>query len=214
MAEKPSWFRQMVDRVVDQLKERLSLKTIGVEMLATVTDKIIPQGAAEASQAYFSGYAAYVPYGPSQGPAPLDNEQQANVHGPPAREEAQPSIESASPSPEIVRATSELQLAEQWFSEAAGSERLAYAARTPEQRELSLDRWQAMGQAIRESHQERGTVPPMWACMSREEMQTAFSPEGKHPAHGLPAQARQSTLFGPERAIVPQPPTRGRERGD
>ncbi len=42
------------------------IKAILPEIFATVTDKVIPQGAAELSQALYSQSNAYVPYGAGQ----------------------------------------------------------------------------------------------------------------------------------------------------
>jgi hypothetical protein len=75
----------MAKAVGKHLAHRLDPRTIGKEMFAAVTDRIIPQGAAELSQALFTGHA-YSPYGYSL--RPLQPEEPGHgVHGP------EPSIE-------------------------------------------------------------------------------------------------------------------------
>ena len=47
----------------NHLKNRLSLKTIASEMASTITDRIIPHGAAELAHGIITQSTAYVPYG-------------------------------------------------------------------------------------------------------------------------------------------------------
>ena len=47
------------------------IKAIPSEIATAITDKIIPQGAAEISQALFAGGSPYVPYGSTQHPLSL-----------------------------------------------------------------------------------------------------------------------------------------------
>lgn len=157
------------ERAIEHLKGRLSPATVGKEMLDTLTDKIIPQGAAELAQAINLGGSGYVPYGAGQEPV----EPHSGVHGagPP---------EAIGPTPADVGITQESArhlMEEQQFDRAAGVERDSYAVRTPAEREAVLDRWQGMASATRDAHAETGTVPPMWAVMSRDEMKEVFTPE-------------------------------------
>src|SRR5712691_9189184 len=83
--------RSLAGRIGRHLGERA--KAILPEVFETITDKIIPQGAAEAAQALNTGHG-YVPYGSAQ--APLEPEkEQATVHGksPDQNGAAQPPLE-------------------------------------------------------------------------------------------------------------------------
>ena len=50
-------------KFVDHIKDRLNIKTIASEMASTVTDRIIPHGAAELAHAFMTQGSGYVPYG-------------------------------------------------------------------------------------------------------------------------------------------------------
>ena len=54
------------------IKAHLNLKTIAAEAFETLTDRIVPQGAAEIAKALFSHGSAYVPYGPGQEAMPIE----------------------------------------------------------------------------------------------------------------------------------------------
>jgi hypothetical protein len=162
--------RTRTERVIDHLAHRLNPATIAREMAAAVTDKVMPQGAAELAGAIF-GQGAFTPYGQGQEPVqPLAPGE--DIQGP-----AEPLSTTAST--ETTREAGEHQIADRWFSGAVQAERDSNAIRTPAERESTLDRWQGMAQAAREAHSERGTAPPMWAVMNREEMRAAFTPEAQ-----------------------------------
>lgn len=76
--------RTRTERVADHLKGRLHPKTIGKEVLDTITDKIVPQGTAELAQAINTQGFGYVPYGSGQEPT----SPQTGVHGPATPEAA------------------------------------------------------------------------------------------------------------------------------
>ncbi len=54
-----------------QVRQRLNPMTIAAEAFETVTDRVVPQGAAEIAQALNLGHG-YVPYGPGQEPLPVE----------------------------------------------------------------------------------------------------------------------------------------------
>lgn len=56
--------------IIGHLWDRV--KAIPTEVASTVTDKVIPQGSAELSQALFTGNG-YVPYGPGQSPLAVED---------------------------------------------------------------------------------------------------------------------------------------------
>ena len=62
------------------------IKAIPSEIATAITDKIIPQGAAEISQALFAGGSPYVPYGSTQRPLPTaETQAQQTVQAPAAQ---------------------------------------------------------------------------------------------------------------------------------
>lgn len=144
-----------------------AVKAVTREAVMPAVEKLIPQGAAEVTQALFTGNG-YVPYGPTEKPV---GEPDHGVHGAPS-----PHQEMTAGEAQATREAGEHQNADQWFGKAAEGERQANAYRTPAEQDQVLDRWQGMAQASRESHAERGTAPPMWSVMNREEMREAFAP--------------------------------------
>ena len=54
------------------IKARLTPKTIAHEAFETLTDRIVPQGAAEIAQTLFGHGSGYVPYGPGQAALPVE----------------------------------------------------------------------------------------------------------------------------------------------
>lgn len=63
-----------IDRADAHLTHRLSLKTIGKEVFAHFTDKVIPHGADEIGNVLFSG-SAYLPWPGQGGPKPIQAPQ-------------------------------------------------------------------------------------------------------------------------------------------
>src|SRR5690349_7816229 len=55
-------------------------KAVVNEAIMPAAEKLIPQGAAEISQALFNGNG-YVPYGPTEKPVPMEGLNQGGVHG-------------------------------------------------------------------------------------------------------------------------------------
>ena len=71
-------FHRVVEGITGHLADRIM--AIPSEVYAGITDRIIPQGAAELSQAIFTGHA-YAPYGPALRPLKLENPGHG-VYGP------------------------------------------------------------------------------------------------------------------------------------
>lgn len=171
--------RTRTERAVDHLAHRLNPTTIAKEMANAVTERIVPQGAAELAGALF-GQGAYTPYGQGQEPIPPlepGAEQGGGVHGPQADPQAPPGAEEV----KAAQESADLAAEDARFAKAAEGERGANTLRTPAEREQVIDRWQGLAQAAQESHADRGVAPPMWSAMNREEMREAFAPPPQHP---------------------------------
>jgi hypothetical protein len=81
MAKDKSWVRRLATHLADRVKD------IPNEVYEHLTDRTLPQGAAELSHALYTG-SGYVPYGPGQRAA--EGEQSQNVPAPQTRAEEQP----------------------------------------------------------------------------------------------------------------------------
>jgi hypothetical protein len=65
--------RKFLDYLKQTVSERLDPATIGKEVMQTLTDKVVPQGATELAQGLYSGHSnAFTPYGHAQQPLEVE----------------------------------------------------------------------------------------------------------------------------------------------